>query len=284
MEEKKPNLILDLDDVILHHPTLKPESYYNIFSEKIFPIKDVFGNTYIVPAYLPEFMKWCHATFNISFFSSGDINRNKSVVQDIWMKAFGVDRPENTIILSRDDLIDAKESMQPVIKQRDGDGFKNRMWFGNKKKDVTKIGSLNNTILVDDDLSWVIRDQIKNYLCVTGSGFYSMTSFITYYREHDQNKYEDKIKEMIFGSRLFDDEKLLPFYKLLYVVGVLDVAMEHINIVEGLYRAQYDNDIPNFLGKTGIDLKPYKIGYKALSDFSGKKLPELFPEIEKYFV
>jgi|SRR5579862_4499833 len=174
------NLILDLDDVLIHNPTSGSSEENDFFNKMIYSIADSFGYTYTVPAYFSEFMRYVNTYYNISFFSSGNIKRNKSVINDIWMKVFNENTPNNIIILSGTDTIYAEDNddIQPIIKYK---GEKKPiMWFGNKKKDITKIGELHNTILVDDDRSWILKDQVKNFLYVNGSSFWKMKSFITY--------------------------------------------------------------------------------------------------------
>src|SRR5579872_7387359 len=173
-----PNLVLDLDDVLLHEPSKEITKQHEFFSKKSFLVKDSYNHNYIVPAYLSEFLKFATNRFNITFFSSGDGQRNISVVQDIWQKVFNTNKPETVQVLCRKNLTNAEhiKALQP---------YGGWDWYGNQKKDISKIGELHNTILVDDDKSWVLKGQESNLLKVSHFSGYLFQSILENYGNKD---------------------------------------------------------------------------------------------------
>lgn len=277
MQKPKPNLILDLDDVLIHEPSKELTNMHIFFSNNSFLIQDYYGYFYIVPAYLSEFLKYTHSQFNLAFFSGGDDQRNKSIVANIWMQIFGSEKPEDVPILGRKDLTYAERNkeMQP-----ESDGLN---WYGNKKKDVSKFGDLSNTILVDDDLSWVLVGQKANFLSAPGGDF----SLLIEQTKRDETSergesFAKYVEENITNEWVGRD--LLAFYKLLYITGVLEVASRHKDtIVRGLYSIQFDEDNkPKFL-QNKLEFMYYQIGFQLLSSFSDDGMTEHFPDIEKHF-
>lgn len=268
---KKPNLVLDIDDFLLHSPSKTITSEHEFFSKKSFLIQDSFGHNYIVPAYFSEFFKFVTSKFNITFFSSGIAKRNKSVIQDIWLKVFNVNKPKNIKILSRENLTNAEN-----INSLQG------KWYGNQKKDISQIGTLDNTILIDDDKNWSIKGQESNLLKVPSYSFYRLQHMTEFYhnKHNNDNDYNKSIEKCLINKNNIDD--ILAYYKLLYIIGILDIASKHkISIINGLYDIQFKNDEPIF-DELFEDLQYYKRGHKVLSEFLNSSLPQYFPEIEKH--
>lgn len=267
-----PDLILDLDDVLLHNPSQTITTQHEFFSKKSFLVSDSYGYHYILPAYISEFLKFATSSFNITFFSGGDEERNRSVVQDIWIKVFNTDKPDTIVVLSRGNLTSAEN-----------DSALQGKWYGNKKKDISQVGKLDNTILVDDDQSWALKDQEPNLLKVSGSTLYRLEDLIELHRnKHDDYENSNKTIEECLMDKYGSDD-LLAYYKLIYIVGVLDIATKHdAGIINGLYAIQFENDEPKFYDRMR-ELKYYKRGYRVLSDFFGGTLSQHFPEIEQHF-
>lgn len=269
-----PNLALDLDGVILHNISPKITKKHEFFSKKSFLAKDVYNNNYIVPAYLPEFLKFATQRFNIAIFSAGLEERNKSVVEDIWLKVFNINTPENIKILCRDDLIDATGhvNLQPCT-----EGY----WYNTQKKDIRKIGELHNTILVDDNKSWVMRDQEANLLNTIDDDFDQLYDILTPLYDEDINVIDKYMQNPLLHH--WQLGHVLTYYKLLYIAGLLDIAANHEkSIIHGLQDIQFENNKQMFYDRCR-ELKYYKRGYSVLSQFSDGALAPHFPRIEKHF-
>src|SRR5262249_48738636 len=159
-----------------------------------------------------------------------DDKRNKSVVQDIWSKVFGVSIPDGLQILCGDDRIDARKNRELHPKYAD------ELWYSDYKKDVTKVGPLHNTILVDDDKTLVLKGQECNFLKAPGEKFLSLKNMHEYYQ--GKSSYAETVKKrLVRGS-----SEILAFYKFLYIAGVLDCAAQHeAGIIAGLYAIQFKN-------------------------------------------
>ncbi|MBA3752361.1 hypothetical protein H0X06_06260 [Candidatus Dependentiae bacterium] len=270
------NLILDLDEVLLHHPSKEITLPHQFFLERPFLVKDTYGYNYIVPAYLPEFLKFARSRFNIAFFSGGDKERNKSVVQDIWKKVFDTNQLEDVPILSREDLTPADrfDELHPKV---GNDPFR---WYGNYKKDITKVGKLDSTILVDDDKSWVLKGQVPNFLKAPGFIF-NLEEFIA--KDTAKEGTCHHTPEECLAGKGCELDQLLEFYKLLYITGILDKAAQHdANVIEGLYAIQFDAENQQFENHMK-EIAYYKRGYSLLSGFSSEIASRYFPRLEKHF-
>lgn len=252
------NLILGLDNVLVHDPLQGMEKIDQILLKKTFLVQDSDCDKYVVPAYLSEFLKFVLSRFNVSFFGQTYNERNITVVENIWKKVFGVCKPENIQVLGRNDLGYAGNGgkFQPHVG--------GECWQGQYKKDIRRIGELHNTILVDDDKSYVLNGQEFNALLVSGADFHDLEKIVerdVYADNHDQMIGED------LASRWCAHE-LLAFYKLLYVVGLLDIAAQHkTSIIDGLRAIQFEDGMPMF-SERQKDLQYYKRGYKVLLNFS----------------
>lgn len=249
----KKNIVLDLDDVLLHEPRKIMTDLHQYLEQYTAILCDHVGNFYILPAYFDEFMRYCADNFNISFFSSGDKQRNECIVEKIWQKVFHCTKPPHVIVLSRNDKTPGEYtnkyyvtcSASPKNTPTYGTRKSYWSWVGNTKKDITKIGALVNTILVDDDPSYVLDGQIKNYLDVNGHSFAHILKDCT----------EGNIDNLAIESVEYR-EKTLSFYKLLHIVGVIETAKVHDEgIVEGLAAIYFVANKP-FAGSSIVDGAP----------------------------
>jgi len=272
------NVILDIYNVLLHQRCGYITDVHQFFLNKSFVVQDSAGDNYIVPAYLPEFLNFVMSRFNISFFSNIPRKRNISVIQNIWLKAFGTSKPEGIQALGRKDLTyagDDKE-LQPYV----GGEY----WDGNYKKDIRKLGALHNTILVDEGNDWVLKGQEFNFLSVPSANFYNFKLDVEFYENRDN--YSQLIEKLLVSKHGVDDS--LAFYKLLYIAGVLDIVAEHeTSIIDGLYAIQFEDDVPKFY-KTERYLQYYKRGYRVLLKCSMAEqqktiLHLLYPHSEIYW-
>jgi hypothetical protein len=282
----KPKLILDLDDVFLHNPTVRSGdmSSYETFVASVAPLPQCATYRYLTPAYYREFLRFARDKFDPSFFSSGAESRNREIAIDLWQHAFCEPLPESVRVLSRDHLISG-EDRQPPDTTIYGDPSRELYWYGNRKKDVTLVGERDNTVLMDDQSSYTTADQTHNLLLIPGTGLTCFKSAYDYYTKRPGELVpfiERILKENTkFASRT---SEILAFYKLVYAAGVLDLALEHSGgVINGLYEIQWREGQPNF-HSTERCLSHYVRGYRVLSHYAHDASlgPVLYPEVELY--
>jgi hypothetical protein len=266
------NLIFGLDETLIGFESEKIEEVHQFFSKKSFLIQDSFGNNYIVPAYCAQFFKYIVRKFSMTFFCTlltvdrDRDNKSISIIDTIWHYVFGTPKPDNVRLLFESDMTyldcDNEEEFQPYF----GD---DKYWWGGGKKDITKVGTLDNTILIDYEYGHVLKGQEYNLLRVQPTcNFYDLQRLIEYHR--DNATHADERKQDIQG-RLVDTlygPYLLAFYKLPYIVGVLEAAAQHeTGIIDGLRAIQFKDGMPQH-DETCIDMRYYKSGYDILLTLS----------------
>jgi hypothetical protein len=180
----KPTLVLDLDDVFLHHPERRSSECHPFFEGRYLLVK-CNEYQYVTPAYTCEFLEFARDNFEIAFFSGGDETRNVAVVGDMWTKTFGSPKPDDVKILSSKDRKNVEycrpaDLFQPKSTVHYGTDL-NVSWYGNTKKDLSLLGDLANTVLADDDKSYVMKGQVKNFLSVPGGNLYDLKRVHEYY-------------------------------------------------------------------------------------------------------
>jgi hypothetical protein len=264
-QKKKPNVILDLHRVLIYNRTSKVEDLHTFFSKKSFLVVDAHGDTFVTPAYLKQFLRFLISRFNIAFFGNTSAEFNSSVVQYIWLKVFNTVKPDEIPVLSENHLIrtDGQTECQP---KKTGD----ISWYGTYKKDIIKIGPVDNTVIVDDELSWILNGQESNLLKVSRQDFttfyYEFQNLYAANKNKDKATHDKDIQECLSEKAVTDD--FLAFYKLLYITGVLDAASENkTNIVAGLRAVQWEDDMPKFSERC-CDLTFYAKGYRVLFAYS----------------
>jgi hypothetical protein len=264
-QKEVPHLILDLHHLFLHHRSNDIGIIHQFFSNKstkpIFLFKDCTNQNYIAPAYTSEFLRYVMDTFKTTFFSDRDEKRSRTVIEDMWIKLFGIHKPASIRILSDNDLINTHNDKELKLQPNVDD----RYWFGVYKKDIKKVGPLCNTILLEEDKSFVLKGQELNLLKVSATDFSGFVEFMQIAIQNSDT-YQQKIKKCLCDIR--SNNTLLSFYKLLYVAGVLDMAAQHEKgIIEGLSAIQWENGIPKFEERQN-DLQYYKRGYRVLLPYS----------------
>jgi hypothetical protein len=250
---KEPiNLVLSLDHVLLHDASKTMEPVHTFFADKSFLVEDLDGAYHIVPAFLAPFLRYVTQNYTVAFFDDvGERYKNtETVVKNIWTRVFGINKPNTLRTLSRDDLTFIKTE-EPGI---------------SCKKNITRIGQLHNTVLVDAYLSWSMKGQESNMLLVPSYNFSTLYRSIKFYSDKDKDSYKQAIKDFITNKIALDD--FLSFYKLLYVVGVLDIACKHTtNIIEGLRAIQCEDNRSKVYDRQS-DLTYYKRGYRILLSYT----------------
>ena len=286
MEQTKPKLILDLDDVFLHNPAVRSTdpSAEETFFASVAPLPQCAVYRYLPPAYYREFLRFARDKFDPSFFSGSAASRCREVATDLWQHAFGESLPESVRVLSRDHLISG-EDRQPPNTSVYGDPSGKLYWFGNRKKDVTLVGERENTVLMDDQPSYTTADQTHNLLLIPMTCVTRFKNAYDYYTERP-GKLDPFIERTLKENTEFADRtsEILAFYKLVYAAGVLDLALEHSGgVISGLYEIQWREGLPNF-HSTERRLSYYVRGYKVLSCYAPDALlgPALYPEVELY--
>lgn len=164
------NVVLDIDGVLCCNSVRSKEaaSFYLRKGAIISAIK----THYVFPGVI-EFLQLLFRTENIrvSFFSSGDRQRNEMFVEEILKCAIGKEGYEkvqkSVVILSREHMVSNTDHNSKAQYQTYG------LTNGNKKKDVSKVlrddETLQNTVLIDDDHSYIQYGQEKNVLKVPGA-------------------------------------------------------------------------------------------------------------------
>lgn len=158
------NIVIDIDGVLAGTNACDIEcaAFFKNKGAIITAIK----THYIFPGVI-EFLKFLHEIkgVRVSFYSSGDEDRNKEFVRKLLEISLGQTKYDeikcSISILSRNDLV-----------KTEGDSREHYRLYGlhhgNKKKDLSKVlkegETLENTILIDDDASYVSIGQAKNFL------------------------------------------------------------------------------------------------------------------------
>lgn len=165
------NLVFDIDNV-LADTTVREAKEIKFFKEKGFVLTAI-KTHYIFPGVI-EMMQLLFRMpdVRVSFFSSGHQSRNEMFVEKLLEKALGKER-----------YLEVKASVR-ILSGKKSDGetdlslnnpedskaqwLKYGLHHGNKKKSVEKIAgpgnSLDNCVLIDDELSWIKRGEENNFL------------------------------------------------------------------------------------------------------------------------
>ncbi len=158
------NVVLDIDGV------LACKSAGNIEAASFFKNKGAILTAikthYIFPGVI-EFIKLLFETegVRVSFFSLGDESRNEVFVKKLLKLSLGKNKyeeiKETVSILSRNNFIECGREWQEHYRLYN-------LRPGKKQKDLSKVlkgeEELKNTILIDDDSSYVACGQAKNFL------------------------------------------------------------------------------------------------------------------------
>lgn len=221
------------------------------FPEQIIPIT-LEGETYhhvLCHGALEAVRFLLKAGCRLALYSSGMDKRNQAFKTELLKRALSkedFEKYHNQVqVLSREEHLfdtelyrEERYRYQPEL----GDG----MAYGNQKKDLNyvisafaKIGiklSLDQIILIDDDLSWMLRGQEKNFLIAPGCTVASM--------------------EMSLSKN-----NMLKINQIFYCIGLLSTIFKSDKPLDTLFELQFNNkkdysELPKEMGyyKLGLEL------------------------------
>jgi hypothetical protein len=180
------NLVFDIDNVLADHRKCSDDNQILFFMRKG-AIIDALKPHYIFPGVIELLRLLFRETdVRVTFFSSGHQSRNDPFVEGLLRKVLGNAAYEGikdkVFILSgtkSDNSSDLNSNDRELARKQ----FKQYgLHWGNQKKSLDKVvtrgGSLANTLLIDDDPSWVMYGQEKNYLYVPMSRSYDFPSHV----------------------------------------------------------------------------------------------------------
>lgn len=176
----------------------------------------------VLPGYFALFRHLRNHGVQIGFCSSGIRQRNEELVPQLLQKAFPNDHEEilpNVPIFSREDLFD-------TTKLPDEEGDKYQVpFYGNYKKRLVGMAitedELPNSIVVDDDRSYLATGEEKSFLRVQGTSLQYCPNPSVPYFEHDARG----------------------FHSAYYVAGILDevarrMQSQGVTISDALWSVQ----------------------------------------------
>lgn len=173
-----------------------------------------------------------------------------------WQKAFHCNKPSHIRVLSRPDLTTRNFDNHPKMQWYGKSTDVCKSWYGETKKDITKIGPLANTVMIDDNCGYAMEDHIRNYLEVNRYSFY-----------HISSEYAKGEQHLLYCLNSDDRDQYLTFHKLLHVVGVLETAMLHKDgIINGLSEIYFIDEKSNHR-PVATNAAFYTLGHKILSKY-----------------
>lgn len=110
-----------------------------------------------------ELLRWVHDQgFEIVFFSNAVAERNRELCPIIMERAFGKGKEPPYRVLSRGDCVDTAH-----MDDEEGRVFQG-LWHGNYKKKLSGIvvpgDRLPNTLMIEDDNSYAVKGEEKNFV------------------------------------------------------------------------------------------------------------------------
>ena len=169
MQNKRINIILDIDETLLHTYSFNFNNYKhtNIINPTksnigIINLPNYLGLVYIRP-FLFEFLKYCFKFFNVGFWTAGSTLYCREVLKIILTKE---QYEESTIILARDNenyvniktniiyknINNPKKIMKPL----------SLLW---NDKELGILFNNRNTLLIDNDNN-ILFDNPNNSICI----------------------------------------------------------------------------------------------------------------------
>lgn len=165
-KNQKLTLVFDLDEVLTVQSTLAfEERRYLIKKSALIAVEAVEHQICLGAIELMQAL-FSKDNINVAFFSAGPKERNVEFVKQFLTISLGKEKYEliqpSVVVLSRDDL--TKEDSQWATTMHLAYGIPN----GNPRKDVSKAltlnGALDHTILIDDNIKNIHRDQVHQFL------------------------------------------------------------------------------------------------------------------------
>ena len=224
---KPIDIVFDIDGVLAcHNASNVEEASFFLKKGAIIP---AIKTHYIVPGVI-ELMKLLfqmeHIT--VSFFSAGVSERNEIFVKELLSLALGKDAYEQVSskvrILSRNDMVRGERDPKNTY----------GLGYGEYKKDLSvflkEADRLQNTILVEDDYSYVAEGQERNVikLPMALDCHFSML-------KRGKDEYDDEGRPLKFNPEV---------NAIFYLTGILFKSMEiahskQIPVSEVLFKMQY---------------------------------------------
>lgn len=174
MNDKIVDLVFDIDETIVDRP------YYSKEKEYLEKYPHDFISFYLgephnqqvvhyVYNYISDLFTYLGSMENvrISFCSSGVKERNVELLKLLKTKLSGTPSFYDIAykVISREELLNTE-----LIPHEEREKYQPKGLFGNLKKDLTAIDpdNLQNTFLIDDDQSYVLKGQEKNFIKKSG--------------------------------------------------------------------------------------------------------------------
>ena len=196
--EKKINLILDLDDTLIHTESVESVDHLNQKNHIILP--NFIGRVYF-RKYLTEFLKFCYKNFNVSIWTSS----NSLYCKEILKLILNDEQYNNTnlILISEDNkIINLKTNM---IYKNDNSRLK-PLNFIFEDKELCKYFKKENTILLDNE------DFIKNFnedntILISNLDIQKVDEEFCYISKFLNNmKYSENIQDFLKDNKKLDDD------------------------------------------------------------------------------
>jgi hypothetical protein len=188
--------VFDLDDVVVK-PIFTSDTRERIYQEldqyigvefrKKMSV-DIMGYTHMIyPGFFTLF-QWIHNRGDVFyFFSTGVKERNEKITKIIIKKTFNELAPKiikQTKIFSREDCLDTT-----LLEDGRSSKYQPVSFYGNKKKKLKGVvvskEQLPNTLLIDDDPSYILKGEEKNFIKVPLTTFYFQPNYEkTFYSFH----------------------------------------------------------------------------------------------------
>eukprot|EP01041_Mallomonas_annulata_P008034 gene8034-16465_t len=194
---------------------------------------------------------------NLIFFSSGAMERNEDIIPKMLERVLERDSTEyirkHVKIFSRHHTLDT--SKMPTVEREKFQPFR---MVGNLKKDLTVAVSqeeLKHTLLIDDDQSYVLRGQEKNFLKIDGSNVKYQLS---------ESRKLSRVQTLSFNMNSYYCRRFCTLNKLFYAAGVLkDVTDKYYETDRDLIDIMWDDHGFKVTGTNSYDYKiPYELCYR----------------------
>lgn len=215
MQEKRTfNLVFDIDNVLTDHWVHYPKEI-KFFQKKGIVLKAI-ANHYVFPGVI-ELMQLLFQMpdVKVSFFSSGHQKRNDLFVELLLTQALGKKRYRAI----KDELLifsgTKNDSSTDLINNtKDEAKLQQELYelqWGNQKKSLKKVlpsVNLEDTVLIDDDHSWVPFGQERSYLYVPGLQSHDYMSHNSLIYDEQQERWKIPFKKVTKFDR-FDKESVM---------------------------------------------------------------------------
>jgi len=191
--EKKINLILDLDDTLIHTESVKSIDGLNKNNHIILP--NFIGKVYF-RQYLKEFLDFCYKNFNISIWTSSNSLYCKKILKLILNEEQY--NETKLILISEDDkIINLKTNR---IYKNDNSRLK-PLNFIFEDLELSKIFRKENTILLDNE-DFIKNFNKENTLLISNFDIKKTDLEFCYVSNFLNNlKYSDNIQDIIKSNR-----------------------------------------------------------------------------------